>query len=243
MAKEIFYNVPCGLFQGFLGSDMDKRRVFDDIINYVAYKEDSRLEKTISDDVKRWNETCRNMGCIIRDKERTLDRGFEISVKHKNNAFFSISHTIYWDFCDNYKSDEECVLLLAHLALKSICGNRKYVKTNRFLWLSRMDGKSAPKYKSGKKKTLDLSAAIKRYDTEYGARKLRSLLFQYYHDSFYTGGSRGFYYSSTLSIEELIKAVQSDNQQRIDPLKNAMKMAQKSVVGISQEFDRKDLGV
>ena len=72
---------------------------------------------------------------------------------------------------------------------------------------------------------------------------MRSLLFQYYRDSFYTGGSRGFYYSSTLTIEELIKAVQSDNLHKTDPLKNAMQMAQKSVAGISQESDRNILGV
>lgn len=162
MGKEIFYNVPCGLFQGFLESDMDKRRIFDDIINYVAYKEYRRLENTISDDTKLWDEICRNIGCYVQDKERTLDRGFEIHVEHKRNAFFSISNTHCWEFTNNYKSDEECVLLLAHLALKSICGNRKYVKTNRILWLSRMDGKSAPRYKfdKDKGKTLDLSAAI-----------------------------------------------------------------------------------
>lgn len=243
MNKEVLYNVPCGLFHGFLESDMDKRRIFDDILNYAAYREERRLEKAIPDHVKRWNEICRKLQCIIRDKEKTLDRGFEISVKHKNDAFFSISHTHYWDFCDNYKTEEECILLLAHLALKSICGNRKYIKTNRFLWLSRMDGKSAPKYKNGKKKTLDLSPAIKQYDTEYGARKLRSLLFQYYHDSFYTGSSRGFYYSPTLSIEELIMAVRNDNLQKKDLLKIAMKSAQESVEGISQESERKIVGI
>lgn len=201
MSKDIYYNAPCGLYHGFLDSEESKQRILDDVLYYAVTREYYRLRNVVKNEEERWLKACDNLGCTVGEKERCLERGVAAQNLHAKEAFFAISRDAFWDHYNNYKTEEEGVMLLAFLALKSILGNRRWAKTNRQMWLSRMDGLNKPQ------KTL--SKAIQKCNTNYGARKIRALLWKYYRVSFYSDNVRGFCFSTTLSMSDLIRQVKT----------------------------------
>ena len=205
MSKQLYYNVPCTLFRDFLKDDSHRQRIFDDVICYVVYAEYLRLQGIETDDDKRFDLACRNMRCKT-NKEDVMEYGPGMMRVYQKEACFSISSDIYWSFRNEYHTDEECALFLAWLALKSIIGSKPYIKTNNALWLSRMDGSTQIK-KPFSKVCKTYSPQVERYNSLYRCRRLRALLFDYYHVSFYSDGVRGFYFSLTLDMDDLVKAV------------------------------------
>ena len=207
MAKDkyIFYNAPCNIWSGFLNSDVDKRDVLNHHLWCAVADEYSTLN-TIPDDEERWQQACNNLCCCVANKEGCLQYG-----EHNNGrgyAIFSIERRMYWEFVEKFKTKEECTLLLAYLALKSIIGAKPYMKCNNALWMARMDGRNRPEYELKKgKKILILSDEMAKWNTMYGARRLKELLWKYYHVSFYSEHVRGFYFSTSMTLEKLIAEV------------------------------------
>lgn len=210
MSRRIYYNVPCILFRDFLKSDTHTAKVLSDVLYYAVYVEYLRLEEKESDEVERFSTACYNMGCsdqsIIKSFNYVIEKGSLLFSSGKGEAFCSIDSARYWRMVNENPTVEEKALFLAWMALKSIIGNKPYIKTNNALWLSRMDGSSTIKRRPYKRKTI-YSEEIEKYNSLYRCRRLRALLFDYYHVSFFSDGVRGFYFSLTLNMEELIKAV------------------------------------
>lgn len=210
MSRRIYYNVPCILFRDFLKSDMHNERVLADVLYYAVYVEYLRLQDKESDEAKRFSMACYNMGCsdqsISNSYDYAIERGELLYTSGMGEAFCSIDNEKYWRMVNDNPTTEEKALFLAWIALKSIIGNKPYIKTNNALWLSRMDGSSTIKSRPYKKKTI-YSEEIEKYNSLYRCRRLRALLFDYYHVSFFSDGVRGFYFSLTLGMEELIRAV------------------------------------
>ena len=206
MSRRIYYNVPCILFRDFLKSDTHTERVLGDVLRYAVYVEYMRLQNDVPDEEERFLTACRNMGAEHLCKNQVLMIGDSLFRHGKNEAFVSLDSAKYWEQVNERKTPEQRALFLAWIALKSIIGNKPYIKTNNALWLSRMDGSSTTKGKQFKKKSI-YSDEIEKYNSPYRCRRLRALLFQYYRVSFFSDGVRGFYFSLTLNLEELIKAV------------------------------------
>jgi hypothetical protein len=216
MAKRIYYNVPCTLFQNYLKDDMRRKRVLSEVITYAVYAEYLRLHDEVSDEAARFATACRNMGSGSLSMSQTLTDGERLFKSGKGEAFVSLDSDMYWEQVESDMGEEQRLLFLAWMALKSIQGSKSFAKTNRSMWLSRMDGSSKIK-KPFRKGANTYSEPIEFYNEEkngkktylYRCRHLRALLFKYYHVSFYSDGVRGFYFSLTLDMKELARAVVS----------------------------------
>ena len=232
MNKEIFYNAPIGLYRGFLDNDESRQRVLNDVLDYAAYIEYISI-KECKNEEERWNKVRENLSFTGGENETIRQRGESFWKLHSKEPHFSLNSKIYWRFRDAYNSDEECILLLAYLALKSICGKKRWAKTTNAMWLSRIDGKNRPEWKTVKgEKQLQLSKPVAKYKTNYGVRRIRALLFECYGVSFYTKHVRGFCFSTTLGMNELLMAIrseQSESKRLDDKLKAAMMAAENTI--------------
>lgn len=222
MSKQVptYINAPCSLFHGF--ADSTKKRV-ECINNALCYA--LAIEYKDCEDVEK---SYKRLGLIAKGGNSmvSINKGLKLLNTELSNSFFSVSRYSLFDFMDNDKSVEECVLFLAYHALKSIMGNkRKYYFTTKTMMISRADGwdrstvydtidisdiKTDLKYRHGifsVSKSV-LSEAVKSYSSRKRIDKLIKLLEQYYNVVFYTHvGFRGFYYSISLSKAELIEIV------------------------------------
>lgn len=214
MSKRIYYNVPCTLFRDYLKDDMHRNIVLHNVAIYSIYVEFLRLKEKESNEAKRFNMACNNMGFPHKDYNDVMNHGSKLFESGKGEAFCSIDSHRYWQQVNDSQSVEMRVLFLAWMALKSIIGNKSYVKANNAIWLSRMDGSSCIK-KPFRKGLSTYSDSIERLNNHYQCRKLKALLWYYYGLSFYDGkGVRGFYFSLTLKPEELRRSV--EQKQNID---------------------------
>lgn len=231
MNKKIYYNAPCGLFHGFL-DEKSRITVLNRVLDYCCFVEYNKHNE-IKDEEKRFQKVRDTLIFKNGIRESSIKQGEELWLLHVKEPFFSIYNDVFWDFHDNYKSDEECVMLMAYLALKSICGQKHWAKTNKAMWLSRMDGKRRPQYKMVEDKLeLDVSDNLAKYKSKYGIRRLRALLFEYYKVSFYSKCVHGFCFSTTLSLVDLIFAIkneQSDTKRIDNVLSAATKKAEAAV--------------
>lgn len=246
MTKEIYYNAPCGLYKGFLNDETSRMRALQNVFDFVYFTEYQK-HTDIQDEKERFEKVRATLDFEngYSDNEERFCRGQKLASLHIKEPYFSISRKAYVDFYNNYKSDEECAMLLAYLALSSICGNKqKWAKTNKAMWLSRMDGKSRPEYKKVKgKDELVLSDSLAKYRTNYGIRRLRALLFEYYHVAFYSKSVHGFCFSTTLTLSDLILMVKhepSDTKRIDDKLKTATKKAEKVVEDVLKNTQNAD---
>ena len=211
MSKRIYYNVPCTLFRDYLKDAMHRKRIFDDVLVYAIYAEFMRLQDEETDKAKRFDKACKNMGCMAYKMNDVLSQGAKLYASGKGEAYCSIEADKFWQQVNEQQTDEERALFLAWVALKSIIGNKPYIKTNNALWLSRMDGNSKKKERGFKHKHT-YTEAVERYNSLYKCRRLRALLFEYYHVSFFSDGVRGFYFSLTLDMERLLRAVKESTR-------------------------------
>ena len=219
MDKKIYFNAPCGLFRGFLEDELSRKRVLNDVLDFECFRQFIKLSD-IKDEEIRFQRVRDILILKNGDRESTIERGKSLALLHANEPFFSIPRDTYWEFYNTFKSGEECAMLVAYLALKSICGKKQFAKTNKAMWLSRMDGKSRPQYQKKKdgKLELVLSDGLAKYRTNYGIRRLRALLFEYYKVSFYSKSVHGFCFSTTLSLTDLILTIKNEpsDTKRID---------------------------
>ena len=219
--KPVVYHVPCTIFRDYLKVDALRReRILSDVLFHAMYREWLRLDK-ITDEEKRFDAACANIGmnkpCMkITD---AIERGKELWNAGINEACFSIGGDLLRKHMDKHEeqTDEERALFVAYLALGSILGNKEYTKTNILMWLSRMDGSTQVK-KPFRANCATFTPPVEKYYTSidkngnrkksfYKTRRLRALLYEYYGVSSYADGVRGFYFSLTMDMEELVKAV------------------------------------
>lgn len=128
--------------------------------------------------------------------------------KHYKNCrvMTSISRETYWEWRKNIEceSDNAKLLLLAHLAVKSIVGLKNYAITNYDFLLARMAGDSAPRYKNHKgEKVLILPPHIKPINTRRKCEQLRDDLVRFHVTTWGQQGLRGFAISTKLKEVEL----------------------------------------
>lgn len=215
--KKVYLKVPCELFKGFASTAEKRRECIQGIFKYGLY--------SLSQKYGSKKLACAYLNLVTEgyDIENFIKRGEEIAKAVKGKCYFYVSVKKLWEFHNDSKKFEESVLFLAYLALSSIQGNRSYFFSSNGLLLARMDGQDKVNY--GEKLNVDKdtgnteirrsadnlileNSELKSYASKYKMNALRELLYTYYKVSSYSPrGARGFYFSTTLGLEDLIKTV------------------------------------
>lgn len=151
--KTIYYNAPADLYVKALLDGADQS--FEDILN-VAIANKAKEGKSFQE--------IQDALAFSGGSESSINYGNEIIKRYRGTAYFGCEKDKYWDFRNNEKSEEQRILLIAFLALKSIIGkDRAYCHVTNEYWLSRMCGHSgfAPE-KEIPDKTEEAERKVKR---------------------------------------------------------------------------------
>lgn len=194
--KKIYYNAPAPLFAMTL-DDSNRDIGFTGILCYAA----ASLHKKTGADIER----CRIELCAPDLPDNALEIGWELAEKYRHFIYFGIERTKFYDFRDNYKGDEERVLLLAYLASVAILKGRSYCLSNNDNLLSVMNGNVN---ESG-----ELLPIIEEYKKRRKMSHLKELLYKYYKVSTYSR-TRGFYISTSLTFDELKATIENRREEK-----------------------------
>lgn len=232
MGKAIYFNVPCTIFHNALETDKRFIEALGNVLDFILYDACKAMYKSRldADEIKK-----KVAGYNINyfDPISTWKRGealyIELVEKAKfAPAYFSISSKMYWHFRNEETTDFDRALFLAYLAVKSMVGKRDMIRTNMAAICSRMDGNTRPK------DITNLSDSVKIYLNRYWSNKLLNALFEKRGVTFYGGNSthkvRGFYCSTTLTMEELIIKAEADMKERRSRPKDLLKEAKKAAL-------------
>lgn len=167
-----------------------------EMLEYYIYSHMEEYEVTFA-------EACKELGLENGNEEQC-----RATFEHYKNCRVktSISWDQYWQWRNNVEneSDNAKLLLLAHLAVKSIVGPKKYAITNYDFLLARMAGDSVPRYKTHKgEKVLILPPHIKPINTRRKREQLRDDLGSFHVTTWGQQGLRGFAISTKLKEVEL----------------------------------------
>jgi len=123
--KEVYYNFPIQLLNGFL---TDKSECLDNILCYATYV---RSQKLIYNTARaQFNAAINYMGWKSANPDCDRKKGKELfeSLPEKS-PMVGISHTVFWQYYSESRTKWQDVELLGYLALKSIVGQKEYAKT------------------------------------------------------------------------------------------------------------------
>lgn len=227
--EEIYYNTPCELYRGFFESESSMRDCLTNVCDYAimkAYEKHQGNNRNLKEIALKYCGVKIGSEASVKKIGTKLIREYECAPMYAP-AYFSIRVDVFWHFHDKPTTDDDRAALLAYLALRSMIGNREMMRTNTNFLLSRMAGNT--KYVP----VGELHPSIRYYGTRYQRSKLQNLLYERYGISFYSGTKghtmRGFYFSTTLSVEDLIKRVEESKREAAqrpkDPLKEAKRTA------------------
>lgn len=148
-------NFPITILQGAFN---DIRGTVDSIMNYATYKHSLGLE--FGNESQRMKESSDFFNIKFGNIERAMQKAKEIhnSVK-KGTPFASVRLKMLWDYYDNPKKEADIAYFCAFCAIKSILGNKEYIKTNKSLVIARMFGLVDTKNEETQEKVFSASAA------------------------------------------------------------------------------------
>ncbi|KAF0132033.1 MAG: hypothetical protein FD155_557 [Bacteroidetes bacterium] len=223
-----YLNFPIQMVEGLIPDRHrnSPKRIYDEIAYYAIYRQ-SRKSKEWTE-IKRIKDAINFFDFSIRDESLAYSDGKRLYERYPlNSPRTGISKQLFFEFSKNDKTDFEIATLTAFLALKSIVGDKPYMRISNLFMLSRMDGK----VKSVKDKK-ELSSAVRKYATEYYAKRLRNELFDNWGLVYVQ--SRGVCISFTLTLNELQTAalketVKSKDRFRSKQMREAKEEAVKQV--------------
>ena len=148
-------NFPITILQGAFN---DIRGTVDSIMDYATYKHSLGLE--FGNESQRMKESSDFFNIKFGNIERAMQKAKEIhnSVK-KGTPFASVRLKMLWDYYDNPKKEADIAYFCAFCAIKSILGNKEYIKTNKSLVIARMFGLVDTKNEETQEKVFSASAA------------------------------------------------------------------------------------
>lgn len=194
MSRDVFFNFPIELMR----ASPDMRQFGGDVIHYCIFKHSLTLDgnKAVEAAAKFYGvQLASTASC--EQNGRKLYLGIDLPA-----PMTGISKDMLFDFYDNYKTEHEIAVLMAFLAIKSILGKKSYCRvTNEYL-LCRMAG-----YGSQNDMT-ELPEWLRRYQSRRAMHTLKIELQRVYGLKLYARFTRGFFVSFTMSLEELVKAVE-----------------------------------
>lgn len=205
-----YFNVPIAMLDGFC--DRPRQRLCD-MLAWATYATVKRIR------AKDGNE----YGYKVIKKAME-----EMGYKHNGNEFdyYNVCGEIYSrtkgatagitaeNFFKMYNATEkatetEKVYFLASLALRSILGKKTYCKTNYKMMFARMNGRQKA-YDTDEELKEQSHPTLTKHYTRRKVMTIRRALSERYGVATYSiQGERGFYISDKMTLEELIKTVES----------------------------------
>lgn len=154
-----YLNAPIDIYKGFL---VDSKAVLFNVAAYACYE----FMTAQGCDFKDAQEY---FGLSFGDLNHAENKGQQLfTALPRKTAFVGISKAVWLDYLQNDKTELQRGCLLAHVAIRSIIGSKKYCKLTNELMLSRMDGSN---------KTLNsFSPEIEQYNNHYQCNKIRTEL-------------------------------------------------------------------
>lgn len=130
--KTIYYNAPAELYiKALLDSNDDSS--FEDILNVTIAKR--------SQEGMKWDDIQKELHFNGGNEQESIRKGNRLITEYRGSSYFGCESDTYWDYRKNEKNEEQRVLLIAYLAMKSIIGkDRAYCHMTNDYWLSRMSG-------------------------------------------------------------------------------------------------------
>lgn len=157
-------NFPITILQGAF---KDIRKTVDNIMGYATYKHSLGLD--FGNESQRMKESAHFFCIKFGNIEMAMQKAKEIhnSVK-KCTPFASVRLKMLWDYYDNPKKEADIAYFCAFCAIKSILGNKEYVKTNKSLVIARMFGLADIKGEDAEEKMFSASAAHRYINSRGG---------------------------------------------------------------------------
>lgn len=150
------------------GAFKDIKGTIDSIMSYATYKHSLGLES--GNESQRMKEAAHFFSITFGNIERAMQRAKEIhNSVNKGTPFASVRLKMLWDYYNNPKKEADIAYFCAFCAIKSILGNKEYVKTNKSLVIARMFGWVDVNSEEVDEKVFSASAAH-RYINSHGGR-------------------------------------------------------------------------
>lgn len=177
------------------------KRMGNAIMDYAIYKHAKSLNGTMND---RMKAAAHYFGITLGYIKGSIENGQELHESiHPRSPMTGINKDLLFDFYDGNQSINEIVVLLAHLAIKSILGQKSFCRVTNDYLLCRMAGYPG----------MNDMEALPDYLSPYATRRrmdnIKSELQKSYGLQIYARYTRGFFVSDTLDLEHLIKAVET----------------------------------
>jgi len=159
----------------------------------------------------KYQQAARDFSVSSANYDSSYNNGLKMSsLKKSGVAYTRMSLTVFCDFFNNKKSQDDVANLLAYLALNSIIGDlNDYSRTNFAMMFARMSGFNSPKDKGFK-----MPKEVSYYDKEYRRNKLiNSLRLDWGLHYYAARGIRGFYVSFK-DLEVIVRAAEQHRRSR-----------------------------
>lgn len=177
------------------------RRMCNDIMDYATYKHARGLSGTMTD---RMKSAAKYFGITLGNIHGSLENGRELYENiNPRSPMTGINSGLLFDFYQGNQPINEIVALLAHLAIKSILGQKGFCRVTNDYLLCRMAGYP------GMSDMKALPDYLSPYATRRRMDNIKSELQKSYGLQIYARYTRGFFVSDTLGLEDLIKAVET----------------------------------
>lgn len=199
-SKEQYYNFPIKMLTSLYGDDSLRKTFLDEVLNYHIYSYSLKKEHESFGDLEDiFDETSKYFGILNWGHGGGFNKAKKTYQSYKySKVFVGISRTMYWSFYQEEKTKHEWDCLIAHLALKSIAGNKNVTKSDNTMLYARMSG-------CEKRIEYDQSSCVapNRYRRDKIIYELQATWnLQYY------ARTKGFYFSYTIGLDDLIMEVE-----------------------------------
>lgn len=206
MSGQTYINFPIQLVHGFL---TNKEAVMKGWLYYHLFNESTKLHSFRKDEEAALEEAAANNGISLGIVRTVRQEGSNLFYKYppSQNPITGITKEMFFEYRDEVKTEKEYLTLLAFLALKSILGNKPYIKLGNDFFISRIDGhlkKAAP----GK-----ISKEVKKWSSDYKLQRLKSELIQSWGLVHYGIKTRGFYISFELNLFQLAEVAEQKRRE------------------------------
>jgi hypothetical protein len=172
-----------------------------DVIHYAVYKHAQNLNGTLAERIK---SSANYYGIELGSLKNATEGGERLhSEIPYRSPMTGINKDLLFDFYLGSKTHDEIVVLLAHLAIKSILGEKSFCRITTDYLFCRMAG-----YPS-MSDMPEVPVHLRPYATRRKMDRIKTELTEFYGLNIYARYTRGFFVSFTLSLEDLIREVET----------------------------------
>ena len=225
--KAIYTPIPTILLHGFL-DETRRLNVINDIIYYALYYHTERL----GGDYHRAHAI---LSIANNDEKAAYNKGKRIAEKVSSKSFYELDVNSLLNIRDNSHTQKFLENFLMYHALRSMQGVKMYYRGTNLFVASRMDG-----HDSKVADVCELSPEIAKICTRRRMETKREELNEKYGVSFYYPKNlHGFYYSTRLTLEELIEAVLTKNEHKKNGKISLAELSRKKEIEILEKIHHK----